>query len=76
MKCIKCSKARKRREPDLEGIERRVEIKSLVFGHIKFRNILATWCKELTHLKRPRGWERLKEGEKRTTEDEIVGWHH
>ena len=36
-------------------------------------NTLATWCKELTHLKRPWCWGRLKEG---TTEDEMVGWHH
>ena len=27
-------------------------------------NILATWCKELTHLKRPWCWERLKAGRK------------
>ena len=26
-------------------------------------NTLATWCKELTHWKRPRCWERLKAGE-------------
>ena len=25
-------------------------------------NTLATWCKELTHLKRPRCWERLRAG--------------
>ena len=25
-------------------------------------NILATWCKELTHLRRPSCWERLKAG--------------
>ena len=25
-------------------------------------NILATWCEELTHLKRPQCWERLKAG--------------
>ena len=31
---------------------------------------------ELTHLKRPWCWERLKVGEKGTTEDEMVGWHH
>ena len=31
---------------------------------------LATWCKELTHLKRPWCWE------KGMTEDEMVGWHH
>ena len=34
---------------------------------------LATWCEELTHLKRPWCWERLKGGEG-TTEDEMVGW--
>ena len=26
-------------------------------------NTLATWCEELTHLKRPRCWERLRAGE-------------
>ena len=39
-------------------------------------NTLATWCEELTHLKRPWCWERLKAGGKEATEDEIVGWHH
>jgi len=33
-------------------------------------NILATWCKELTHLKRPWSWERLKAGE----EGDNRGW--
>ena len=28
-------------------------------------NTLTTWCEELTHLKRPRCWERLKAGEER-----------
>ena len=28
-------------------------------------NTLATWCKELTHWKRPRCWERLKAGGER-----------
>ena len=41
---------------------------------------LATWCEELTHLKRPWCWERLSTGgegeEKGTTEDEMAGWHH
>ena len=33
-------------------------------------NTLATWCEELTHLKRPCYWERLKaEGEK-----DVRGW--
>ena len=35
-------------------------------------NTLATWCKELTHWKRPWCWERLKG----MTEDKMVGWHH
>ena len=41
-------------------------------------NTLATWCKELTHLKRPWCWERLKAQSSvwRMTEDEMVGWHH
>ena len=38
--------------------------------------LLATWCKELTHLKRPWCWERLKMGREGETEDEMVGWHH
>ena len=39
-------------------------------------NTLATWCKELTHLKRPWCWERLRAGGEAATEDEMVGWHH
>ena len=39
-------------------------------------NTLSTWCKELTHWKRPWCWERLKREEKRTAEDEMVWWHH
>ena len=38
-------------------------------------NTLATWCKELTHLKRPSCWERLKAGGEGEIEDEIVAWH-
>ena len=34
------------------------------------------WCEELTHLKRPWCWERLKVGEEGATEDEMVGGHH
>ena len=33
-------------------------------------NTLATWCKELTHLKRPWCWEILKAGE----EEDDKGW--
>ena len=39
-------------------------------------NPLATWCKELTHLKSPWSWKRLKQEKKGTAEDEMVGWHH
>ena len=39
-------------------------------------NTLATWCKELTHWKRLWCWERLKAGEKKMMEDEMVEWHH
>ena len=37
---------------------------------------LATWCKELTHLKRPWCWERLKAGEKRDDRvcDGLMTW--
>ena len=38
-------------------------------------NILATWCEELTHWKRPWSWERLRAGGEGMTEDEMVGWH-
>ena len=33
-------------------------------------NTLATWCEELTHLKRPWSWERLKAG----GEGDYRGW--
>ena len=39
-------------------------------------NSLATSCEELTHWKRPWCWERWRQEEKGTTEDEMVGWHH
>ena len=38
-------------------------------------NPLATWCEELTHLKRLWCWDRLKAEGKGKTEDEMVGWH-
>ena len=38
-------------------------------------NTLAIWCEELTHLKRPWCWERLKAGGE-GDRDEMVGWHH
>ena len=39
-------------------------------------NTLATWCKELTHWKRPWCWESLKAGGQGDGRGEIVGWHH
>ena len=36
----------------------------------------ATWCEELTHLKRPDVGKDWGQEEKWTTEDEMVGWHH
>ena len=39
-------------------------------------NNLPTWWEVPTHSKRPWCWERLKPGEERVTEDEIVGRHH
>ena len=39
-------------------------------------NSLATWCKEMTHWKRPWFWEDWKQEDKWTTEDEMVEWHH
>ena len=39
-------------------------------------NTLATWFEELTNLKRPWCWERLKAGGEGMTEDKMVGWDH
>ena len=36
-------------------------------------NTLATWCEELTHLKRPWCWERLRAGGEG---DDRMRWHH
>ena len=33
------------------------------------------WCEELTHWKRPWCWEKLKQKEKGTPENEMVGWY-
>ena len=39
-------------------------------------NMLATWCEEQTHWKRPWCWERLKAGGKGDDRGWEVGWHH
>ena len=38
-------------------------------------NTLATWCKELSHLKNPDAGKVWGQEEKGTTEDEMAGWH-
>ena len=38
-------------------------------------NTLATWCEELTHLKRPDAGKDWR-WEKGMTDDEMVGWHY
>ena len=44
-------------------------------GSWNFNN-LDTWCKELTHLKRPWFWERLGAGGEGDGRGWDVGWHH
>ena len=39
-------------------------------------NTLATWCEELTPLKRPWSWKDRRREVKGMTEDDMVGWHH
>ena len=39
-------------------------------------NTLATWCKELTHWKRPDAGKDRRQNEKGATEDEMVRDHH
>ena len=38
-------------------------------------NTLATWCEELTHLKRPWCWEKLKTGGEGDHKGWDLGWH-
>ena len=53
------------------------KVMSLLFNMKSWNsNTLATWCKELTHWKRPWCWESWRQEEKGTTEDKVVGWHH
>ena len=39
-------------------------------------NTLATWCEELTHLKRPWSWERLRAGGEGDDRGWDGWWHH
>ena len=48
----------------------------LVFIFFYYSNTLATWCKELTHLKKDPDAGKDWRQEKGTIEDKMVGWHH
>ena len=52
-------------EYSFEGLMRKLKLQSL-----------ATWSKEVTHLKRPETGKNWRQEEKGTTEDEMVGWYH
>ena len=43
---------------------------------LKFHYFVATWCEELTHLKRPWYGKDRRQEEKGTTEDEMIRWHY
>ena len=60
--------ARRSNQSILKEISPKYSLEGLM---LKLRsNTLATWCKELTHLKRPWCWERLKAG----GEGDDRGW--
>ena len=52
--------ARRSNQPILQEISPEYSLERLCWS--KNSNTLATWCEELTHLKRPWCWERLKAG--------------
>ena len=65
-----------RPEYSLEGLMLKLKLKDLNI-HWKdwcwsWKSTLATWCEELTHLKRPWCWERLKAGGK----GDDRGWNY
>ena len=60
---------------NLKGNQPWIVIERILMLKLKLQYV-ATWCKELTHWKRPWCWEGLRAGGKATTEDEKVGWHH
>ena len=50
-----------------------------LIGRVRIHNLDTTWHEELTHLKTDSSGDAGKDwrqGEKGTTEDEMVGWHH
>ena len=60
--------ARRSNQPILKEINPEYSLEGLMLKQSS--NTLATWCKELTHWKRPWCWEPLKTGEK----GEYRGW--
>ena len=66
--------ARRSKQPILKEISPEYSLEGLMLK-LKFQ-YLVTWCKELTHWKRPWCWKDWRWEEKGTTEDEMVGWHH
>ena len=54
----------------LKEISPGCSLEGLMMGWNSNSSTLATWCKELTHLKRPWFWERLRAGE----EGDNRGW--
>ena len=53
--------------PEYSLEELMLKLKLQYFGHL---------CEELTHWKTPWCWKDWRLGEKGTSEDEMVGWHH
>ena len=53
--------ARRSNQSILKEISPECSLAGLILK-LKLPNTLATWCEELTHWKRPWGWERLKTG--------------
>ena len=67
------STARRSNQSILKEINPEYSLKNCCWGWSASTS--ATWCKELTHWKRPWCWERLKTGEE-GAEDEMVRQHH
>ena len=59
-----------------QSIQKEINPEYSLEGLMLELNTLSTWCKELTHWKRPWFWGRLRAEDKVATEDEMVGWYH
>ena len=63
-------RARRSNQSILKEFSPEYSLEGLMLKLNTLANTLATWCKELTHLKRPWCWERLKAG----GEGDDRGW--